>query len=211
MADTNTPILDLVKPEVGASSDTWGEKLNDNLDLIDAFADTVVRVLDSGTIAAGATFDVALPADRDLCTLMITNLSVAPAASASRLFARISIDGGATYESASGTYCYALAYSTLTTGGDLNSTSDDKIVMSSSGYGATTNSGLLTIDAAYPTGRITALQIRNTFGATTGQRTYTGAAWTNTNTVKATHLRLYFELGDIVAGAKWALLSKPGF
>ncbi len=71
MADTVTTTLGLTKPEVGASEDSWGEKINTNFDLVDDALDGTTAVsldINGGTID-GAVIGGATPAAGTFTTL----------------------------------------------------------------------------------------------------------------------------------------------
>jgi len=61
MADSYTPVLNMVKPEIDQSAETWGQKLNADLDLLDAFAGNVNAQIASAPASITAAITAALP------------------------------------------------------------------------------------------------------------------------------------------------------
>lgn len=213
MADTTTTNYGLTKPEVGASSDTWGTKLNADLDTVDGL---VVGLIASGTISvAQATLDIALPAGINSFQLRVSNL--VPVTNANDLLLRAAVDGVPTF--LAGTNYACSGFGTSSNGGaagygTFSPATDSIYITGASGSWANTttlgNSVIVEIDkmAGADTqfqGSVVASSSISPFNSANGQ--FGGRL---KNTTPATYMRLLFANGNIASG-RWGLFARPGF
>lgn len=122
MADATTTNYSLTKPEVGASNDTWGDKLNDNFDDIDS-------LLGGGTAVAGINITSGTISG-------ITDLAVADGGTGA------STASGARTNLGLGSISTQASSSVSITGGSISGITD--LALADGGTGASTASGART-------------------------------------------------------------------
>ena len=171
MADTFTNILNLTKPEVGASTNTWGGKINANLDAVDAIFNSsgagtsvglnvgtgktlkVAGTLDiDGTIdCEGGTIDnttigASTPAPGSFTTLGTNGLATLNSltVSGTATFPTVDINGGAIDGTSIGANSAStVAATTVTASGNINTTGGEVQI-----------NGTNIFDKIYPVGSI---------------------------------------------------------
>ena len=102
MADSTTTNFGLTKPEVGASEDTWGAKINTDMDLIDA----QMKASANAIVATVAVANAALPKAGGGLSGNVTNTSTGS----------FQVSQGTTAQRPSGTTLGRLRYNSTTSG-----------------------------------------------------------------------------------------------
>ena len=214
MADSFTTHYNLTKPEVGASSDSWGDKLNADLDSLDGM---IAGLVASGAIAsAQATLDIELPAGFNSFQLRIAN--IVPVGNGQGLLLRAAVDGVPTWLTGANSYVYAIVQADNQ--GDLGcvgsaSAGAPTTAMALSGFGGggpangATYGNSVIIDIASHAGADTAIEARLAYAGQSGTMNFSHCMGRVLDAAPATWIRLYFELGNI-AQANWALYAFPG-